>query len=113
MYYRLLDCVGEHVVFFVEELFSPKLFPRSFSTWLVRVLLLAHVRRYVADATAVIIQIALVHHATGNPVLHKRRVLGSDGICRSVALRIPIRLRLGYYAMFFRRKKIRRRPINW
>ena len=90
--------------------FSSNVFAEIFR-WLVRVPL-ARVRRYIAGATAGIIRIALVHHATGNPVLRKRRVLETDGIRRSVALRIPIRLRLGYYAMFFRRKKISRRPIN-
>ena len=95
MYYRLF---GEHVAF--SSNFFAEIFPWSFSTWLARVLLLAHDRQYVADATAVIIRIALVHHATGIPVLLKRRVLGTDRIRRSVVLWIPIRLRLGCFAMF-------------
>ena len=86
---------------FSSNIFA-EIFPRSFSTWLVRVLLLAHVRRYVADATADITLIALVRLATGISVLHKRRVLDTDGIRRVIGHRRILILPLLGYAMLFR-----------
>jgi len=89
--------VGEHV----ENFFWRNNFPGRFRYGSFEFFSLT-LRRYVADAMAGISQIALVRLVTGIPVLHKRRVIDTDGIRRSIIPGIPILPLLDCYAMLFR-----------